>query len=472
MVREIGGNRHQIFLFPPTLDDLLPADHPARFIDSLVDHLDLQKLELADPPAARGRPRYAPEVLVKVILFSYFRRIKSFRQMERECRENLALIWLTGNVVPDHNTLWRYWTSHEEALCGLLKSTVRIALEAGLLGFALHAVDGTRIRARASFTTALKKDQLEKLLAAADESIERMRRVLSDPGQGEANPRLPKELEDAERRREVIQEALQKLEEAGTTVLNESEPDARPMRTTDGVRMAYNAQAAVDEESGMVVGEEVTNEANDTGCLARMTAKVEETAGSAAEVTVADAGYWSAEQLAQAERQGHGVLVAIPKGANPDLAKDPFHPTAFHYDPKTGLVICPRGQEMKLRGKRRGRWRGEVLEYVCPVYAECPCRKECCGGKRGPRVIRVHPDRWAQDLQRQRQRTDPTAREKLARRRAVVEPVFAYIKEVLGLRRWSFRRLAGVRAEWALACTAYNLRKLHAHWCAGTLQMA
>jgi len=442
-----------------------------RFLDEVVESLDLRAMKLAEPAADRGRPRYAPDVLVKVFLYAYFRRIRSFRQMERECRENVALIWLTGGVFPDHNTLWRYWKAHEEALCGLLKATVRVALDAGLVGFILHAVDGTRIRARASLTGALQKKELEKLLAALDESIAAMRQALADPGEGEASGQLPEELQDAERRRQAVRDALRVLAEEGRTVLNRSEPDARLMRTTEGVRFAYNAQAVVDERSGLVVGEDVTTDANDTECLARMTASVEETAGGTAEVTVADKGYWSPEQLALAEDRGHGVLVAIPEPADPDLERQPFHPIAFRYDRRTGKLTCPLGRELVFRGWRRGRWKGRVREYACPAHLECPRRAECCGGSGRGRVVRVHPGRWAQDLQRERQR-DPSARRKLARRKAVVEPVFAYIKEVLGLRRWSFRTLAGVRAQWALACTAYNLRKLYAHWLAGDLRLA
>ncbi len=471
MKKELGGVRNQLSLFPPAIDDLVPPDHPARFLDEVVDSLDLREMGLVVPPASRGRPRYAPDVLVKVILYSYFRKVRSFRQMERECRENLIFIWLTGGVFPDHNTLWRFWKEHEEALCGLLKGTVRVALKAGLVGFTLHAVDGTKIRARASLTGAVQEKELRKLLAAVDASIEEMRQALADPGQGEGNPTLPAELQDAESRRRIIQESFRELKEKHTKALNRSEPDARLMKTTEGVRFAYNAQAVVDEQSGLVVGEDVITDANDTDCLAAMTSKVEETAGKTAEVTVADKGYWSAEQLAKAERSGHKVLVSIPKNADPDPGKEPFHPTQFRYDPESGKLVCPLGQKMRFRGYRRGRWRGEVREYVCPVHANCPRRTECCGGSNRGRVIRVHPDRWAQDLQRERQR-ERSAKKHLSRRKAVVEPVFARIKEIHGLRRWSFRRLQGVKAQWAVVCAAYNLRKLYAFWCAGELQLA
>ncbi len=471
MKPEIRGNRHQMFLFPPTIDDLVPLNHPVRFIDEIVESLDLRSLQLAEPPANRGRPRYAPELLLKVILFSYFRKVRSFRQMERECRENLALIWLTGGAYPDHNTLWRFWKAHEEALCKVLKTTVRVALDNNLVGFALHAVDGTKIRARASLSGSLTVKELKEVLAAVDESIERMRQTLADPKEGEPNPKLPEELQDAERRRQAIRESLERLEEKQTTALNEAEPDARLMKTQEGVRYAYNAQAVVDEKSRLVVAEDVVDEPHDRGCLANMISKVEKTAGSTAEVTVADKGYWQAEELAAAEENGHNVLVAIPDPANPDPKKLPYHPTQFRYDPSTAKVFCPLGQEMRFRGWRRGRWKGRVREYVCPAHASCPHRSECCGNTNRGRVIRVHPARWAQDLQRERQQ-DPEARRKLARRKAVVEPLFAYIKEILGLRRWSFRTLRGVQAQWSLACAAYNLRKLYAFWCAGRLRLA
>ena len=82
------ANRSQQFLLPPSLDELIPADDPVRFIADLVASLDLETLGFVDPPReARGQPPFSCELLLSVWLYCYFRRVRSLRQMEAACAE-------------------------------------------------------------------------------------------------------------------------------------------------------------------------------------------------------------------------------------------------------------------------------------------------------------------------------------------------------------------------------------------------
>ena len=136
MAQPIAPDYGQQFLFPPALEDWVPVDHPARFLREFVDQLDLTALGFGLPVAVEGRPPYAPSLLLKIWLHGYFHRIRSTRKLETACREQLSLLWLTGLIQPDHNSLWRFWRDHKKALRTLFKQTVQLALQTGCVGLA------------------------------------------------------------------------------------------------------------------------------------------------------------------------------------------------------------------------------------------------------------------------------------------------------------------------------------------------
>src|SRR5208283_6006269 len=150
MLPAIAPDYGQQFLFPPALEDWVPADHPARFLREFVDQLDLAKLGFAMPAATEGRPPYAPSLLLKIWLYGYFHRIRATRKLEVACQEHLSLLWLTGLIAPDHNSLWRFWSENQKALRQVFKQTVQLAARTGAAGLALQALDGTKIQAACS----------------------------------------------------------------------------------------------------------------------------------------------------------------------------------------------------------------------------------------------------------------------------------------------------------------------------------
>ena len=164
MPAHIAPDYDQRFLLPPAVEDWVCADHPARFVREFVDALDLRELGFSIPQSGEGRPPYAPSLLLKIWLFGYMTRVRSTRRLEAACRENLGLLWLTGMIQPDHNSLWRFWRDNKKALRALFKRSVEIAARAGLVGLVLHALDGTKIQAAASGRTGWSKEQLQKLL--------------------------------------------------------------------------------------------------------------------------------------------------------------------------------------------------------------------------------------------------------------------------------------------------------------------
>ncbi|WP_041286444.1 transposase [Desulfomonile tiedjei] len=162
MGKQIRADYEQILMFPPSVEDWVAKDHPARFIRDFVDSLDLSELGIEVPDSDTGRPPYAPDLLLKVWLFGYFNRIRSTRKLEKGCLENMGLIWLTGMNAPDHNSLWRFFKANRKSLRHLFRQSIRVALKADLIGLALHAVDGTKIQAVSSNDKARGREHLER----------------------------------------------------------------------------------------------------------------------------------------------------------------------------------------------------------------------------------------------------------------------------------------------------------------------
>jgi transposase len=463
MSQEIRANYAQIDLLPQALEDWVPADHPARFLRAFVDSLDLVELGFRPRESAEGAPNYAADLLLKVWLYGYLERLRSTRRLERACREHLSLLWLTGRHAPDHNTLWRFWRENRAALRRVFRAGVRVAAEQDLVGMICPAVDGTKIAAVASPRTTEHREDLERALGRVEASIAEMEAAVEKAEEEEAGEyQLPERLQEAEKLREAIRSSLGRMQEVEREHLHPGEPEARLMPCAGRNEPAYNAQAVVDAQAGIIVAATAVNAESDNQILVPMLEEVKANLGAVAEETVADGGYSSAGQLDEAQARGYEVLVA--EGAEtggPD--RGDYDSSQFAYDADRDEVICPRGERLKFESREnKGPHRPAVRRYRCHSYQECPVRGLCSRSQQGRR-IEWSPQHEA--LRRQQsKRRDPAKRVLLRQRKVIVEPVFGILKQVEGFRRWTVRGLENVRTQWALLCTAYNLKKLCKAW--------
>lgn len=464
MSRELRADYTTQFLFPPALENWVKPDDPARFVRAFVDSLDLE--EIAGPEWAEatedtnGRPHYAFDLLLKVWLYGYLYNIRSSRKLERACRQMMPLVWLAGMYEPDHNTLWRFWTRYRQALKRVFVSSVRVALEANLVGMVLQAVDGTKIVSAASRKSAWHRADLKKILAAVDERIDKLEQEIAaakDSFRDEIDDRIPKRLQDERQLRATVKEALQSLESAGRKHMHPHDPDARMMKggTAERIEFAYNAQAVCDASHGIVVAESVVDNENDQHQLGPMLEQVQQNTDSTAEQTLADRGYDTAESLAKAEALDAAIIVA--QRVNPSRV-GAYHLARFTYDEQAQTMHCPTGQQMRRVGVTTHHKKPQPLtRYRCDVWAACPVGRECSNNK--PRVVEIGPHYGA--VQRQRRKLAGTdAKKSLKRRSAIIERLFGQIKGNDGFVRWTVRGKEKVAAQWTMLCTAINLRKL------------
>jgi transposase len=227
MSRPIPPNYDQAMLLPACLEDWVSARHPARFVRDFVATLDLRALGFRDSPGVRARPHLAFEMLLAVWLFGWMDRTRSLRRLDKACMECMPYIWLSGNLQPDHNTLWRFFRDNKAQLRKLFKRIVQVADEAALIDSTIAAVEQEAAMDEPAYATA-------------------------------------EQMQDAKQRRDTIRQALNAVERAAAEHLHPTEPEAQRMKARQGTRPGCNAQIAVDHDSDLIVAASVVQDQNDT----------------------------------------------------------------------------------------------------------------------------------------------------------------------------------------------------------------
>lgn len=473
-------SREQVWLMPPSLDELVPPDHPARFVGALVDALERwewAELGIGMDGEVLGAPAYHPRGLLSVWLYGFMTRVRSSRKLEAACRDQMPYLWLTGWQHPDHNTLWRFYREHRGRMRQLLKRTVRTAVEMGLLTMAVQAVDGSKVMASADKSRTYDAGGLKKLLEKTEAAIRQLE-VENEAGNDPPPQRLPEKLAQAEQLRCEVKAAMERLAaEEGRKYINLTDGDAEFMKTRQGIITGYNAQAMVSpvespqtaqgpdrneglckKERGLLItAADVVADPTDTAQLMPMLDQAQENTGKRAEVSLADAGYHCGGNVeACALRQ---QTIVMPEAQQRALA-NPYHKDRFAYDGATDSYICPHGQALAFR--REKYTKGTLVrEYRAPGEAcrACAALGTCTSNGVWGRRLEVRPHDVALRRHRQWMATEE-AKALYEQRKELPEPAFGILKQQMGLRQFLLRGLGNVKDEFIMLATAFNLRTL------------
>ena len=270
--------------------------------------------ERGDERDPLGAPAYHPRALLCVWLYGFMTGVRSCRKLEAACRDQIPYLWLTGWQHPDHNTLWRFYKEHRQAMRRLFKRTVRTAVAMQLVDLAVQAVDGTKVAANATRDRTYDAERGRRLLDRLEQAIEDLE-AQNEGGEDAPAVYLPEELADKRALREQVRQAMDDLaSQEGLRHINLTDKDARLMKTRHGIVPGYNAQSMVsptevdDEASGMLItAVDVVDEPTDYGQFTPMLEQAEETTGTKACMTLADAGYYSGSNLSECAGRGQGA---------------------------------------------------------------------------------------------------------------------------------------------------------------------
>ena len=165
-----GRDRTQSILFPESLDQIIEQDNEVRMIDLFVESINLVDFKFMIKTSREGRPAYHPKDLLKLFVYGYINHIRSSRQLEKECKRNIGLLWLMKELVPDHNTISNFRRDNEKAIRKVFRHTVSIAKHFDLIGGTLVAGDSTKLRTQNSKKNNFNEAKIERHLEYIDQT--------------------------------------------------------------------------------------------------------------------------------------------------------------------------------------------------------------------------------------------------------------------------------------------------------------
>jgi transposase len=442
----IVADRKTDYLLPPSLEDWLNEDHLARFVVEVIDQLDLSKL--TRQYAGRGSKAHHPATLLAILVYGYATGVFSSRKLERATYDSVALRYIGAGSHPDHDTLASFRRRFLDELSELFVQVLEMAQEMKLLKLGNVCLDGTKIHANASRHSALSHGHIEKLEVQLKAEVQELLALAEQADQADIPDGvcLPEEIKRREDRLAAMAAAKAKiaaraeeryqqekaeydekmLRRAAKEVESGKKPGGKPPKVpqpgprardqvnlTDeesrimavaggGYEQAYNAQAAVDAATMLVVATGLTQAPNDKEQVEPMlvTLQGQAEALGAVECLIADSGFCSQKNIEACEAAGIDPLIAV--------ARDAHHPgwRERHSEP------------------------APLPEDATPLQA------------------------MAHRLQTK------AGRALYALRKQTVEPVFGIIKSVMGFRQFSLRGLQQVSGEWTLVCLAWNLKRM------------
>lgn len=409
MSRLIVSNNSQLLLFPSSFDCWLPHDHNVRFFDQLVEELDLSGIAAIDVSQKRGRPANDPVMMAKFILYGYTVGVVSARELASACVERLDFRFLTGNRCPKYRSIARFKKRNLKTLAGLHEQVLLIAVTESLVEMKQVSIDGSKVLADASKHKAMSYQYMCEREGELESEIKALKKEKLQ-GSRARQREIEEDLKFKKSRLSHIRKWKQTLEARvrgegrerpePKEQINFTDAESRIMRVEKQFEQAYNAQAAVDKRSQIILATSVTQDHNDKQLLEEMLERVVSSVGLVPDYVLADSGYFSEEQILRVQKK---------------------------YKSTTFLVPPDRQQH----GEKVIAVRGRIPKNISTA-----------------------------DLMRRKLKTKD-GRKTYAERKTTVEPVFGQIKDAnLDFRQFSYRGLEGAQHEWSLVCTAHNLLKI------------
>lgn len=501
-------NQQQNWLFPPSIEELIPEEHPVRVVNGIIEQLDLKLL--IEEYSKEGKPSYHPKMMLKVMVYAYMDNIYSSRKIEKAMRDNINFMWLAAQQVADHNTIARFRSHKLKTIFkDIFKQVVMLLAQEGLITLKEVFTDGTKIESIAGRYTfvwgnAIKtrkekmEQQLEQLWQYAQSIAEQedgdstavdfknidKKKVENTAKKIEAIiAKNPKASSKAKAKLRYIQsnfaQNLDKYNQqeeilAGRSSYSKTDPDATFMRLKDDhlkngqLKPAYNVQ--VSSECQFVIHYTLHQTTNDLNTLKPHLNHFQKLYDFLPKQLTADAGYGSEENYEFLENKKiktyvkyntfdkeNGILKSKRKKLNED-----FHRDTLYYNPEQNQYTCPMGQPMTAIGHRNKKNKSGFDQSTTLYQAQncqgCPLRGTCHKSKDNRIVERNENLERHKNTVRENLLSE-LGEKKRRQRTADVEPVFAHIKSNRNFKRFTHRGIQKAELEFGLHALAHNIRK-------------
>ena len=422
----------QSFLFPPSPCDWLPEGHLAFFIADTVAALNLEKFYAPYEGDGRRNQPFDPQMMVTVLLYAYATGTFSSRRIAKKLDEDVAYRVLAAGNFPAHRTIAEFRQQHLEAFEALFVQVVQVAREAGVVRLGTLAVDGTKVKANASKHKAMSygrmreearrlREQIAALTTQAETTDAAEDAALGPDVRGDE---LPAELQRREERLAKIAAAKARLE------ARQAEEDRQKGRTPDDGRKSRGSRPFA-RDFGVPPDTAQDNFTDPESRIMKTSQGFDQCYNG--QIAVDEASQMIVATGLTTCAADNGALVPLLDRTQATLGTQPAAVLA-----DAGYKGEATFQTLEMR---------QVTAYISL-------------GREGQPVAPPNPAHEATQRMAARLASDE-GRARYRRRKAIVEPVFGWIKEVLGFRRFHLRGEAKVRGEWNVVCLAVNLKRLH-----------
>ena len=237
-----GDNRTQINLFPVSLEHAIDEDNEVRIIDLFVDSVSLEDYGFKIEYVENGRPAYHPSDLLKIYIYGYLNKIRSSRDLEKECKRNIEMIWLIKALKPDHNTISNFRMDNPKAIKKIFRVTVQISKHFDLIGGKLIAGDSSKFRAQNSKKNNFNQKKTDRHIAYIENKIDEYNKQLSEADE-DKKEQIRKEIDKQNQRKDKYNQLEKQLKESGEPQVSTSDPESRQMIVRNNItEVAYNVQ--------------------------------------------------------------------------------------------------------------------------------------------------------------------------------------------------------------------------------------
>ena len=457
-----GQSRHQINLFPVSMDRSIDPDNEVRIIDLFVESLSIKDYGFRTDYTENGRPAYHPTDLLKLFIYGYLNKVRSSRDLEKECRRNIEVMWLLKCLKPDHNTISNFRRDNPKAIKKVFRTTVQIARHFDLIGGKLIAGDSTKLRAQNSKKNNYNQAKIDRHVAYIDNKLEEYTRALAE-NDGDNRSQIEDEINKQKQRKDNYKNLEKQLKESGESQISISDPDSQQIMIRNNItEVAYNVQSTVDAKNNIPIDYKVTNK-NDSKAMGNMVQRAKSILRTNEFTVLYDKGFHTGSELKTAQDLGIETIVAIP--SIPSTSQAPNHDYNFEhfkYDQQSDTYICPQGEVLRTNGvwyKEHNRRDNVIIfkQYKTRSCKLCAAHSQCTRSKDGRVLSRSTFTEYYE-----RNRRNYEEKEHLYKRRqAIVEHHYGTLK-----RQWGFsyiltkKGIERASSDVGFMFIAYNLRRI------------
>lgn len=458
-------DRSEILLYPH-VDQWISQNNSVRILDKVVEAFVKENIGTIEysGKSEKGCSSYGPDTMLKLLLYGYFNWITGSRRIEKETYRNMEVIWLIGDLKPDHWTICKFRRENKDLIRSVAIELRKFLIANGYIEGKQIAIDGSKMKANASRDMFSEKtiidrinnieQQIDNYLVNSEETDEFEARLENESKENDLLRKKIKELEDE---REKLKVLKNHLHDKGKNYISPTDPDANLMQSRDGKMACYNVQTGVDAKNHMIVLGEVTCNVTDMILIKTDFDNIKTQLELNPEEIEADKGYANIGLIKEIEESSQ-TKCFIPLLESDQKNSDFSNGIQFVYDQENNQYTCPNNKKLKLisaNSKQRSQF---YNIYKCKDCRGCSMRSKCTTSKSG-RILKINIDNQWISLYKQRL-SEPENRKKIMQRKTIVEHPFGTIKFMMGKLGFLLRNQHKVQIEVDLYTTAYNLKRL------------